>query len=84
MKNTRLNQGLFVALLLTASVVSAQDYPAADFQPKVIYRDETVVNVTPTNSASNPCVTKEDKVEVDAKYPAANFQPKVIYSSSGS
>ena len=40
-------------------------YPAANFQPKVIYIDKDVV--------------KETKSAFDPKYPAANFQPKVVY-----
>lgn len=85
MKNRQLNQGLFLALLLTASVASAQDYPAADFQPKVVYRDASIADATPAASpvanAAAPCVSKEEKTETDAKYPAANFQPKVLFSA---
>ena len=36
-----LTKGLFTALLLVSSVVSADEkYPAADFQPKVLYSDD--------------------------------------------
>jgi L-fucose mutarotase/ribose pyranase (RbsD/FucU family) len=41
-------------------------YPAANFQPSVIYIDKDVT----AQSAK------------DDKYPAANFQPKVIYSDN--
>ena len=92
MKIATTKQGLFIASLLAASAVSAQEYPAADFQPKVVYQDPSIVAPAPakapvaTASASAPCVSKEEKVEakaseVDAQYPAANFQPKVIYSN---
>ncbi|CAG1022490.1 hypothetical protein IVG45_20195 [Methylomonas sp. LL1] len=88
MKKTQLNQGILGGLLLIASAVNAQDYPAADFQPKVIFRDESVIE-SDAKSASVPCVNKEAEskseqvvAEVDAKYPASSFQPKVIFSEA--
>jgi len=93
MKDTRLNHGILGALLLLASVANAQEYPAADFQPKVLFRDESVAAPSASTSAtapSAPCVTqeqassaKQDAVAtVDAQYPASNFQPKVIFSQA--
>ncbi|MBS4050563.1 hypothetical protein [Methylomonas rivi] len=90
MKKTQLNQGMLVGLLLAASAVNAQDYPAADFQPKVLFRDESVVveSAVPANSAAVPCVSQADTAkqdvvaEVDPKYPASSFQPKVLFSES--
>jgi hypothetical protein len=85
MKYKQLKHGILGVLLSASFAVSAQDYPAADFQPKVVYQDESVGN---SASSSSPCVSKEaatakqEKVEFDAKYPASNFQPKVIYSSA--
>ncbi len=87
MKKTQVNQGLLAGLLLVASAVNAQDFPAADFQPKVIYRDESVIQVN-GQTPSSPCVNQEvasnDNVvqEIDAKYPASHFQPKVIFSEA--
>lgn len=90
MKNAQMSQGLFIALLLAASAVSAQDYPAANFQPKIVYQDQAIVEQAQSKpasvgSAEAPCASKEGKVEVqaefDAKYPAASFQPKVIFSN---
>jgi hypothetical protein len=43
MKKIHLNQGILAGLLLIASAVNAQEYPAADFQPKVLFRDESIV-----------------------------------------
>jgi hypothetical protein len=89
MKNSQLNQRLLIALLLTASVAHAEDYPAANFQPKVIYSNEAATATT-TASNSNPCEPKAtnssqvEQTQFDAKYPAASFQPKVIYSNQGS
>jgi len=87
MTKTQLNQGMIGGLLLVASAVNAQDYPAADFQPKVLYRDESVV-VEPVAAGQAPCVSQDSAAkqevavaeEVDAKYPASSFQPKVIFS----
>lgn len=86
-----LNQGTLAGLLLIASVANAQEYPAADFQPKVLFRDESVV-VEPAakavTSAATPCVNqaaeskKETVAEVDPNYPASSFQPKVIFSEA--
>ncbi len=90
MKNAQMTHGLLIALLLGASAASAQDYPAADFQPKIVYQDKSVVEQaqskpTAASSAAAPCVSTEAKAEVqaeaDPKYPAANFQPKVIFSN---
>ena len=61
---------------LTASAGSDDQYPAADFQPKVIYIDKDSVK------SSTKCPTQkpaEKAAEFDPKYPAANFTPKVIY-----
>jgi hypothetical protein len=90
MKDTRLNHGILGALLLMASVANAQDYPAADFQPKVLFRDESIAASSAATTASAPCVTqdqastgKQDSVAVvDPQYPASNFQPKVIFTQA--
>jgi len=91
MKRTQLNQGMLCGLLLVAAVANAQEYPAADFQPKVLFQDESVVNEAKPSSAKNaqaPCVNQAEDVkkdvvaEVDPKYPASNFQPKVIFSEA--
>ncbi len=93
MKNAQLTHGLLMALLMGTTVASAQDYPAADFQPKMVYQDPSIVasapaakNSAPAAPAATPCPTKEEKIEAqateaDPRYPAANFQPKVIFSN---
>ena len=87
MKKIHLNQGVLGGLLLMAAVVNAEEYPAADFQPKVIYRDESVVgtvaSVTPPPCVSQAVVSKQELIEeVDPRYPASSFQPKVIFSEN--
>ncbi|WP_020483621.1 hypothetical protein [Methylomonas sp. MK1] len=94
MINTQLIKKFLTGLLLAVSAaVSAQDYPAADFQPKVLYRDPAIAEVAKasspvaaTISSSAPCAeTKHEQTsEIDAKYPAASFQPKVVFSAAGS
>ncbi len=80
MKNTQLAHGLlFFALSLAASAANAEDYPASNFQPKVIYSSEAAA--TPVSSSS-PCAPKAEQSEVDSKYPAAYFHPKVIFSNA--
>ncbi len=78
MKNKSFTHALVVALLASPALY-AQDYPASNFQPKVIYSSEAPV----TQLASTPCTPgKETQTEPDPKYPAASFQPKVIYNSA--
>jgi len=79
-----LTKGLFTALLLVSSIVSADEkYPAADFQPSVVYQDDNYIknNSSTQTAAKNAApVAAEAKTEVDSQYPAANFEPKVLYS----
>ena len=60
--------GLAIAALnsLNVSAATESKYPAADFEPSVIYRAKEVVS-DPTQN------------EVDPKYPAANFTPIVVF-----
>lgn len=61
---------------LTASAGGDSQYPAANFQPKVVYFDKDSVK---TSTKSTPKKHSETKAEFDPKYPAAYFTPKVIY-----
>jgi len=60
----------------TASADSDAQYPAANFQPTVIYIDKEAVTSSPKCPDQKPV---EKATEFDPKYPAANFAPKVIY-----
>jgi hypothetical protein len=66
---------------LTASAGGDAQYPASNFQPKVIYIDKDLVKPVSTSTTCQcPSQKTEEKVtEFDPRYPAANFQPKVIY-----
>lgn len=54
--------------LVNVSAVADEQYPAAHFQPSVIYIDK---DMTGQDAASTG---------KDEKYPAAHFEPKVIFS----
>ncbi|MGZ5029471.1 MAG: hypothetical protein ACXV8I_02580 [Methylobacter sp.] len=67
----------------TASAGNDDQYPAANFQPKVVYIDKDAVKsspaVSPTCPDQKPAKSAEKATEFDPRYPAANFVPKVIY-----
>ncbi|MDO9141312.1 MAG: hypothetical protein Q7U38_13430 [Methylobacter sp.] len=60
-----------------AAAASDDQFPAANFQPKVIYLDQDAVK--PSSDKCKGEKIAENKVEFDPQYPAANFQPKIIY-----
>ena len=72
---------LSIAALLTGFVSSAAlasaQYPAANFQPKVIYIAEGVTSNAPAAAPVKSPVA--EKAQFDPRYPAAYFEPKVIY-----
>ncbi|MDD5320103.1 MAG: hypothetical protein PHD43_05715 [Methylococcales bacterium] len=84
MNKNNLTRGAFAALLLASTVAGAdQQYPAADFQPEVIYQDSDYIAKnspsTPANKTSKAASSAAEGSVVDSKYPAANFQPEVLY-----
>lgn len=78
MKISKLTNGLLVSLLLSASVAEAgNDYPATNFQPKVVYSDADYKH---TGSAPSSSSKSTAEVSVaDPAYPAANFKPEVLF-----
>ena len=88
MKKNNLTRGAFAVLLLASAAASAdQKYPAADFQPEVLYQDNAYIAknspaATATKapaSATKAAPSAAASHEVDSKYPAADFQPQVLY-----
>lgn len=80
----KINTGFF-ALLILASFGAGADskYPAADFQPEVVYQDKDLINKN-SGSVKAPDSVKAVRLEpkdtvVDSKYPAADFKPQVIF-----
>ncbi|MBD9358668.1 hypothetical protein [Methylomonas albis] len=69
--------GTGLVSLSLASPICAETYPAAYFQPKIIYSADQAES----QNISSKLKKAEDMAEYDPKYPAANFRPKVIYLS---
>ncbi len=91
MKKNNLTRGVFAALLLASTVASAeQQYPAADFQPEVLYQDSDYIAKNSPSTAAVKAPVSAPKAassasegnDVDSKYPAANFQPEVLYQDT--
>ena len=84
MKKNNLLQGAIVALLVASPLAAfAGQYPAADFEPKILYQDESIKSSATSVKASPAAApaTVASKVD-DSKYPAANFEPKVLFSDA--
>lgn len=84
-----MTRSAFAVLLLSSTVVSAdQQYPAADFQPEVIYQNSDLIakGSSATTAKSAPAAKASDTsahhAAHDAQYPAADFKPEVIYQSN--
>lgn len=79
-KKNNIKKGIFTALLLASPFVTAgTQYPAADFQPKVVYQDESYQHQGSESSSSTSNSSSSEKSQADANYPAATFQPEVLY-----
>jgi hypothetical protein len=84
-KKNNLMNGLFAGLLLASPIAGAEQYPAADFQPKIIYQDEDAKHsksATADTTSEQSGSESESATQADPQYPAANFQPKVLYKDS--
>lgn len=69
------------ALLLVSATANAEDqYPASDFQPKVVFQDESAGKDSASSAPSKSSSSSSSSSSSDSNYPAANFQPKVVYS----
>ena len=88
MKKNNLTRGAFALLLLASTAAGAdQQYPAADFQPEVLYQDSDYIAKNSPSATTAKAAAPTPKAapsaaashEVDSKYPAADFQPEVLY-----
>ena len=68
---------MLASLLSSSLAVAGDDYPAADFQPKVLYSAEGATSSAPAATAAKAV---EATSESDANFPATNFQPKVLFN----
>jgi len=76
-KKNNLKKGIFTALLLVSSVVTAgTKYPAADFQPKVVYQDAGYEHKA---SSTSSAASFGEKAQADSNYPAATYKPEVLF-----
>ncbi len=84
MKNNKLTKVVLIASILSSSAVFAEsDYPATDFQPKVVYSDTDYKHSSDAgSSASSGKQTDKSVGADDSNYPATNYQPKVLYSDA--
>jgi hypothetical protein len=80
---------------LNTSAASDTHYPAADFQPSVIYQAPSIATKETSQEANDPKypasnftpsvifidkqAANQSEEVFDPKYPAANFKPRVIY-----
>jgi len=79
-KNKKIYKGILAALILVSPLVNAKtDYPAANFQPKVLYSDSGYKHSGSTSSSTNG---NSKKTKFDANYPAAAFEPKVVFKDT--
>ncbi|MDD2864516.1 MAG: hypothetical protein PHC99_07295 [Methylococcales bacterium] len=83
MKKNNLLQGAIVALLVASPFAAYADsqYPATDFEPKVLYQDESIKSSAPATTAVKAAPVTATSAD-DSQYPATNFQPKVLFSDT--
>jgi hypothetical protein len=80
-KQNKLTKVVMAALVLASfSVLAESDYPAADFQPKVVFSDESAQSTAAAKPAAKAPAAQA--AEADPNFPAANYQPKVLFNDS--
>jgi len=80
-KKNNLTNSLFAVVLLSSPIVGAETkYPAADFQPEIVYQDKEYIEKNSSSAKPAAAPKASAKVEADSKYPAANFEPQVVFS----
>ena len=87
MKRNNVTNGLIAALIIASPIASAGvvKYPAADFEPKVVYADSDYKHAESAPATSTKKAVKKVVAEiskVDPRYPAANFEPTVVFEDS--
>lgn len=77
MKKNTLKLSVYAVMLLSSALAIADDeFPAADFQPKVIFENSDASTAAQPSSTSAP-----EASTTDSNYPAADYQPKVLYQN---
>lgn len=76
---------LLLTVLASISTVALADskYPAADFQPEVVFQDHNYIAKSSGASAKHDTGSSKTQAAAssvaDPKYPAADFKPQVVY-----
>ncbi len=84
---------VFAMALMISGGVCAENYPAANFQPQIVFQDQTLIDQSGSvgeQDGQYPAAHYQPKVlfkdqqaiaasQFDPDYPAAYFQPKIIY-----
>lgn len=79
-KKNNIKKGLFTALFLASPLVMAgNDYPASDFQPKVLFQDTEYQHQSSAVSDSSASASFGEKAKADPNYPAATFKPQIVF-----
>ncbi|MDP7537384.1 MAG: hypothetical protein QF470_06135 [Methylococcales bacterium] len=60
MKKLKLATGLITALLVTSPIVGAEEYPAYNFKPIIVYQDKSAVAKPKVVKAASAAVKKEE------------------------
>jgi len=86
-KNNKLTKVVLITSLVASSAVIAEsDYPATDFQPKVVYSDSEYKHSSDAPATGSSAASKQSSksvaTESDENYPATNYQPKVLFSDA--
>lgn len=77
MKKNTLKLSIYAVMLLSSTLAIADDeFPAADFQPKVIFENSGASTAAQPSSAP-----ASEASTTDSNYPAADYQPKVLYQN---
>lgn len=93
MKNSILNKSLFAALLIASPIVGAESkYPAADFEPGVVYKDNDLIEkhsqaakqapVVKAQTKVEPVVTKSNNSSADSSYTESSTPKSSAVSSN--
>jgi LPXTG-motif cell wall-anchored protein len=80
-KKNNLTRAAFAVLLLSSAVAGAdQQYPAADFQPEVLYQNSDYIAKSSPQTITTKAASSESATTAhDERYPAADFKPEVLY-----
>jgi len=84
-KKYHLTNGIVAALLLASPIAGAETkYPAANFQPEVIYQDSEYIGKQggQAKAASKAKAAPAKASRADSRYPAANFEPEIVYQDA--